>query len=547
MPNLLEKVAARFGFVSRSAVSRALVANAAAGRSFRRSYDAGNVNRLNSEFVPAHVSEDGDLIRQLRLMRLRSRALFKNESYGKRFAKLIQKNVIGPAGVQLSILGSDERAKGLRLSVAQALEIETRWKSWACSPYVTTDGRTSWRQVQRLAAICAAREGETFARLVVSAGNPFLLSLQFMVPDQFDEQLNSSGATSEIRLAVETDTATGARLAYWPFTRDPGDIYGGTVRAAGQRVRIGAGEMVHWFIPDFVRQTRGVPWLFSAIPQLNMLNGYAESELVASRVAASKMGFFVPPEGGSYTGDGTDAEGNTITEVSPGLMEELAPGTKVETFDPQHPNANFAAFQTAMLRGTAAGGDVSYQSLSGDLTKVNYSSARIGLLDERDGFAVVQDEFISGFCGPIFRAWLVAQATLGKIPLSAEEARTFEEFLWRPRRWSWVDPQKEINAAAAAVSLRIKSRTQICAEMGDNFLTVAAELAAEEKVLESLGLVVDPVAVSGPGVAAPMEDEEEDEDKPADEDEEEDEGEEAKAPQFGGRMNGVAAGLAGPV
>jgi lambda family phage portal protein len=534
MANFVERVAARLGYFSRSAVSRALVSGAVAGRTFRRSYDAGNVNRLSAEFMPAQVSEDTDLVRQLRLMRLRSRALFKNESYGRRYSKLIQKNVIGPAGVQLSVLGSDDRADGLLLSKADAAAIEKRWRAWGCSSWVTTDRRSTWRQVQRLAAVNAAREGESFCRLVVSAANPYLLSLQFLVADQFDEQFNSSGSGTEIRLAIETEVESGERVAYWPFRRDPGDMYGGAaVRSAGQRVRIGAREMVHWFMPEFVRQTRGVPWLFSAIPQLNMLNGYAESELVASRVAASKMGFFIPPEGGEYTGDGTDAAGNTITEVAPGMMEELAPGTKLETFDPQHPNANFSAFQTAMLRGTAAGGDVSYQSLSGDLTKVNYSSARIGLLDERDGFAVVQDEFISGFCAPIFRAWLVGQATLGLVPMTPAQAAGFDEVIWRPRRWSWVDPQKEINAAAAAVALRIKSRTQICAEMGDNFLTVAAELAAEQKVLEALGIPPEASAAGGSVGQGQEPDPEEDEEKP---EEDEEDGTAAGVPA--GRING---------
>jgi capsid protein len=172
-----------------------------------------------------------------------------------------------------------------------------------------------------------------------------------------------------------------------------------------------------------------------------------------------------------------------------------------------------------MLRGVAAAGDVSYHTLTGDLESVNYSSARIGLLDERDGYAVLQDEFISGFCTPIFRAWLKAQAVLGTIPLSPEEAATFDEFLWRPRRWAWVDPQKEIAAATQAVALRVRSRTQIIAEQGGEIGQTFKELAAEEALLEALDLGTEEEPAQAAPIAPPRpedeeEDEEEDEDRP---------------------------------
>ena len=492
MGKLLERLAGRFGFVPRETVQRALVAHGAAARTFRRSFEAGQVSRLSEDFVPSHTSIDSELIARLRLMRVRSRYLFRNEPYARRFARVMQKNVVGQAGVQLTI----KTGTG-GLTKEDATLIQDRWKAWGSSRFASVDGRTSWRQLQRLALGGAVTDGEAFQRIVLSPSNPYLVSLQPFVPSQFDEQFNSNGAASQIRLAVETRLGTGERLAYWPWAVDPGDVY--SSRRGMTRLQIPAGEMVHWFIPEETGQSRGVPWLFAAIPQLNMLNGYAEAELVAARVSASKMGFIVPPEGGEYTGDGTDPEGNTITEASPGQFEELPPGSDLKQFDPQHPNANFSDFQKAMMRGVAAAGDVSYHTLSGDLESVNYSSARIGLLDERDGYELIQDEFIAGYCSPIFRTWLVAQAALGAIPLSVEEAARFEAFTWRPRRWPWVDPQKDLAAAAAAVGLRIRSRTEICAEQGRDFEPVAEELAQEAELLESLGLTPEPAM---PGAAA---------------------------------------------
>jgi len=471
----------------------------------RRGYDAGAQSRLTLDFSGSSLSADSDLVRQLRLMRGRSRQLVKNEPYARRYARLVEKNIAGPAGVQLSILGrGDDASAALRLSREEANAIERRWIQWGCSAWCTTGGRTSWPQVQRQALRNGCTDGEVFCRLVRDQANPFLLSLQWFVPEQLDEQLNSGAqAGGEMRLGVEFD-AQGRRLAYHPYRQNPDDFLGGMQRVGrGERLRIPAEEMVHWYMEDFIGQTRGVPWLFSAIARINMLGGYEEAELVASRVAASKMGFIVPPVGTEYSGDGQDEQGNTIVEAQPGTFEELPAGSDLKQFDPQHPNANFSAFAKSMLRGVAASGDISYHTLTGDLEAVNYSSARIGLLDEHDGYSVLQDEFIQGFCRPIFRAWLVAQAYVGAIPLSIEEAREFDQVLWRPRGWAWVDPQKEIGAATQGVALGVRSRTQIVAEQGGSFTQTIQELAAEKKVLEAAGLAADPAAAGAqPGAPA---------------------------------------------
>jgi lambda family phage portal protein len=512
--NLVKSIAARLGHVFRP---QAAPPKLSRGPRMRRNYDAGSQSRLTADFPGSTVSADTDLVRQLRVMRGRSRTLFKNEPYMRRYVRLGEKNVAGPAGVQLTVLGGDDEENPTRLNRKEALVIERRWKAWAKSPWVCADGRTNWPRAQRRAMRNACIDGEVFVRFVSDSANPWLLALDWIVPDRMDEQFNSSlGGGGEMRLAIEFD-GRGRRVAYHPFRRDPVDYLPGSQRRGlGERMRIPSEEMVHWYLDDFVGQTRGVPWMFAAIPRVNMMGGYEEAELVASRVAASKMGFIVMPEGQEYEGDAHDEAGNTITEAQPGTFEELPHGTELKEFDPQHPNSNFAAFSKCMLRGIAAAGDVSYHTLSGDLESVNYSSARVGLLDERDGYEMLQDEFVGGFCQPIFRAWLMAQALLGEIPLSFEEARDFDEVIWRPRRWAWIDPQKEIGGAAQAVALRVKSRMQIVAEQGGEWEQTRRELCTEEDKLVECGLTpMGPVAnvlqvgVSRPPKGSPKEGSEE--------------------------------------
>ena len=500
--NWVRKILGRIGYVPARVAEASVTSALRVFQRQRRSYDAGGQSRLTLDFPGTTLSADTDLVRQLRTMRARSRQLVKNEPYARRYARLVEKNIAGCAGVQLSILGREENEAPLRLSKEEAEAIERRWRKWCASTWCTIGRRMTWMQAQRLALRNGCTDGEIFCRLVMDASNPWLLSLAWLVPDQLDEQHNTGLAGGgEIRMAVEFD-ASGRRVAYHPYRRNPDDFLGGMHRVGrGDRWRLPADEMVHWYLEDFIGQTRGVPWLFSAIARVNMLGGYEEAELVAARVSAAKMGFIIPPVGQEYSGDGQDEAGNTVVDAQPGTFESLPAGSELKQFDPQHPNANFAAFSKCMLRGVAAAGDVSYHTLTGDLESVNYSSARVGLLDERDGYTVLQDEFIHGFCAPVFQAWLVAQAVLGEIPLSVEEAQTFDEIIWRPRRWAWVDPQKEIAAAAQAVALRVRSRTQIVAEQGGEIGQTFKELGQEEEALEALDLLPEAAEPEASGPA----------------------------------------------
>ena len=93
-------------------------------------------------------------------------------------------------------------------------------------------------------------------------------------------------------------------------------------------IRIPASEMIHVYWQERPEQGRGIPWMSSAMIEGWNLKEYKINEIVASRVAAAKMGFLEPGTGAedAYTGDDKDDQGNTITEVEPGAIEMLPGG-----------------------------------------------------------------------------------------------------------------------------------------------------------------------------------------------------------------------------
>jgi capsid protein len=59
---------------------------------------------------------------------------------------------------------------------------------------------------------------------------------------------------------------------------------------------------------------------------------------------------------------------------------------------------------------------------------------------------------------------------------------------YQPRRWAWVDPQKDGAANKLAIDERLKSRSQVMREMGDDPESTWMEIQREEQLLEKLGI-----------------------------------------------------------
>jgi capsid protein len=66
-----------------------------------RGYDAGAINRLLADWVTSSRTADEEIKASLSILRARSRDLCQNNDYGKKFLRLLEKNVIGPGGIKL--------------------------------------------------------------------------------------------------------------------------------------------------------------------------------------------------------------------------------------------------------------------------------------------------------------------------------------------------------------------------------------------------------------------------------------------------------------
>src|SRR3546814_9384073 len=100
------------------------------------------------------------------------------------------------------------------------------------------------------------------------------------------------------------------------------------------------------------------------------------------------------------------------------------------------------------FRAVAAAMGITYEMLTGDLTQVNYSSIRAGLLEFRRRCEALQHGVIvHQLCRPIWRAWMDQAVLEGALDLPGyrKEKRQYQAAKWITQGWSWVDPPKEYN------------------------------------------------------------------------------------------------------
>lgn len=439
-------------------------------------YAGARVSRLEWDWLADLVSADQQMRGSLRDLRKRCRERFRNDPLARAFGTLSEVNVLGASGV-----GFQSRA-----DVADEINdrIEDAWADFCRSGNCTVDGMLSFADVERLAVLGEAVEGEFLC--VMRRSGEYGLQLQVYDMDQLDSNYDTSCtplAGNVVRMGIEQEVLTGRPVAYWLYEQHPSE-------AMGTLQRIPAEQVIHVARRNRPRQTRGEPPMAPVLLLMKMLDGFREAEIVAARTAASKAVVY------EQTAEGMGAdptEGGSIPdELSPGMNQLLPIGVSAKMLDPTHPNINFGDFASAISMSIATGLGVSYAALTGDQSKANYGSQRGALIQERDQWKLWQARLIDQLHRKVFRAWLQSAVAVGKLPL-AGDWRKYLADEWQPRVWGWIDPAKDLEAKERELMLGLTTRTQLAAELGRNFDENLEQLAEEQADALAAGVNVNGV------------------------------------------------------
>lgn len=426
---------------------------------------------------------------QLATIRSRSREMSKNSAHFKRFLDLFVANVVGEGYSFKSTAAKS--TTDFSVDEKRAKLIENHWWRWHTVPARCDEtGRKSLMSILQLCAENWARDGEFFIRVNRSAQNIYGISLRVIRPDACDETFNGRYSGNLVRNGVEVDPDTLKPVAYW-FDASKEDRSAQYV-SKKLRIRILARDIIHGFTQHDECQTRGIPLGHAVLAKLKMLDEYDKSELTAARDEANTLGAFYAPSGrdgeiGKWTESAKDKVRSL--ESRPGQKLLLPQGWDYKNHTPQHPNREVTAFKNSMLRDIASGLSLEYACFANDWGGVSYSSVRAGTLAERDMWMMMQARFIEQCLDRIFAAWLesfLSLAVSGNLP--KEDFNILYDHEFRGRRWSWVDPLKDVYASVIAVQNGWKTNSQIAADFGCDFGDNLEEIAKENAIKEDLGL-----------------------------------------------------------
>jgi len=427
-------------------------------------YDAaGNGRRVKGWKSPG-TDADASSMAGRAVLRQRSRDLIRNAPFARRAQMVVTNNVVG-AGIAPVISGANKKAAQAASDVILPYLQSTELDAHRAMNFAT---------MQTVVCNSVFESGEVLAlrrTLPLNSDAAIPLAIEILEIDHLDQRLLEF-AGNEVREGIEYNSQ-GVATHYHIYEQHPGSV---SRRRNLKSNRVPAEDVLHIRRIDRPGQMRGVPWLAPVMLTLGEMRDYQEAQILKQKISALLAGVV-------ESGDGDVPEGASgLDKLAPGALVYTGPGQKVTFTTPPRVD-DYNVVMRLGLWAVAMGIGITGESLSGDLSGVNFSSMRAGRLEMDKNIETWQEQImISQFCAGVGR-WALAAYRLknaGLRPL---------QMAWTAQRRALVDPTKEIPAIIKKIDAGLSSLSREQRAMGLDPDTVARERAEDA--------VRNPVPVDG--------------------------------------------------
>ena len=373
------------------------------GSSRKGGYEAGKADRLKGRTVGC-THENDIPSEQIDRLRWRSWQLFRNNPQARKICRTLGAKVIGrglsPQPQATTETGEpfvEFRKRARQIWDEFAKEADFRGKPGRGGQHLTSLSKTALKAVMLSGgALYRFRHLDRAAQRALGLLVP--LQIQLLHIDRLDT--NADGP-NQFR-GVELDSS-GKTIAYHVLTSSNAN--------SETTVRVPAAEMGHLLAEDDIDQILGAPWFGAALLTMDDRRNYEYSELIAAemgscivagyrRSAGHTAGIGLPGSEANY--DLTDADGNPITHLQPGMFIDLGQSGELQMVNPQRPNSMAGEFIAHLLRTEAVSmPGIKSSTLTGDYRNSSFSSERSADNDTWPEIEEIQDWFAVGFCQPI--------------------------------------------------------------------------------------------------------------------------------------------------
>lgn len=502
---------------------------------FGGAYDgAARFDKQLAGWTPPLNSADLDILPDKELLDARTRDSMRNDAYIQGGATIHKDGIVG----SLYFLNSKPDWETLGFTEAWAeefqREVEAKFTLWAESPrkWVDAARQNTFTSMIRLGVGVYTQGSEVLATVewLRDKGREFNTAIQMVDTDrlstptelQWDENVRGGIRMNQF----------GAPQSYFIRVRHQHDI--GLWRGMGayQWKEIPAekpwGRQQVIFIREQQRvdQTRAVADMVAGLKEIAITRKFRDVTLqnaVVNAMYAASIESELPPEA-AYAQLGGGDVGSAITSYAEAYLSavneyvgsskhmkidgvkipHLFPGTKLQLRPAGSPGGVGQDFEQSLLRYIAASLGVSYEELSRDYTKTNYSSARAAMANTWKFMQSRKKIVADAMANAIFRLWLeeaINKNTLRSFPANAAGMLYTDGVLnlmfealcqcdWIGAARGQIDELKETQAAVLRIKYGLSTHEDELARLGKDWRKVYAQLEREAKEREARNIVL---------------------------------------------------------
>lgn len=370
-------------------------------------------------------------------------------------------------------------------------KINDLFNAWA--KVCDADGRFDYYGMQAAAYRAMEQDGEVLIRLRFrrpSDGLPVPLQLQLLEIDWLDSAKTGTYNGNQIINGIEYDMI-GAVAAYWLWDQHPGDI-NVTRKGRSQSQRIPAESIIHLFNAQRPGQGRGFSRLAPVIARVRDLQLYEDAELARknletrlSVLASGDLSQMANPASYGEAGDPAAKARNSgdLGELASGTVTQMPDGVNFTVIEPKAA-PGYVEYVKHQLHIIATGMGVTYEMVSGDMSEVNFSSARGRQLTLRRSITQVQWlVIVPKMLNRIHSAFIDAAYLARKI-------QTIDKSVdYSTPKWDYVNPEQDVKADLAEIGGGLSSLSEKLRQRGYNPKEVYAEIKSDFDQLKEMGVL----------------------------------------------------------
>lgn len=456
-----------------------------------RSYAAAR----NTRFTMDWITERGSINKEIKYawhnLLERARDLWKNNDYIRGYRSRCRANIVGEG----FILQNHALLKDGEEDMVSNQLIEDTFREWCLRENCTMSKQISFLELSWLMIDQWKRDGNILLRIIEgpAADNKFGFAIEPLEIDLLDVDYNTTLPNGNAVIFGIEFNQWRQPVTYYFKSNKIQDEYSKTRLSydSSKSKPVDASEILHFFDREHHNQFIGVTSLAASMLTFHDMAGYDQAAIINARAGAAKMGFLksTNPTAAMYRGDDTDDAGDIISNFGlGGEIERLPDGLEFQGWDPKYPDAQYGIFKKDILRRLAVSLGLAYANWVGDLEAVNFSSMRSGLLDERDNWKAQQAQFREGILLPLFSRFLKMAIVSKALPFSYSDYERLNKPNFVGRRWDWVDPRADVEAAKSSVESHLSTLTD---ELSKSGIDINDYIRTRTKELKLLAPVIE--------------------------------------------------------